>query len=86
MSDELMGIAFERETARTGEREGWLERFARSRVEAALVALEEGELVLTTGSGTATFRGDRAGPRGEITVVDPRAWNALAYRGVLGGA
>lgn len=81
-----MGIAFERECARSGEREGWLERFARSRVEAALGSLEEGELLITTGAGTASFRGARAGPRGEITVIDPRVWNALAYRGVLGGA
>ena len=81
-----MGLVMERQPERTRERGGWLERIARSRVEAALGALEEGELVLTTGTGTATFRGPHPGPRGEITVLDPRAWNALAFRGILGGA
>ena len=86
MSDDVMGRVMERQPERSRERGGWLERISRSRVEAALGSLEEGELVLTTGTGTATFRGAHPGPRGEITVLDPRAWNALAFRGVLGGA
>ena len=86
MSDELMGLVMERESEQVRDRGSWLERIARSRVEAALRTLDEGELVITTGAGTATFRGARPGPRGVLTVLDPRTWNALAFRGVLGGA
>lgn len=81
-----MGSLLERESGRSRERGGFLERFARGRVEAALGALEEGALFITTGSDTASYRGPRPGPRAEITVLDPRVWQALAFRGVLGGA
>ncbi|MFO0688316.1 MAG: cyclopropane-fatty-acyl-phospholipid synthase family protein [Myxococcota bacterium] len=69
-----------------GRAPGWLDRIARERVEASLRALEEGELAFTTATGTTTFQGRREGPRGAVTVHDPRAWRALAFRGVLGGA
>ncbi|MBY0401847.1 cyclopropane-fatty-acyl-phospholipid synthase family protein [Myxococcota bacterium] len=65
---------------------GWLDRIARSRVQAALGALEEGELALTDASGTTVFRGPRDGPRGAVVVLDVRAYRALAFGGVLGGA
>ena len=65
---------------------GWLARFARQRVERALRSIEEGELTLVTDGEPITFRGARPGPRGVVRVDDPRAFPALALRGILGGA
>lgn len=86
MSEEVLGRVVERDRSPIREAAGWLESFARRRVEQALAALEEGELSITTPSGTKTFRGARPGPRGALVVLDPRAWTSLAFRGVLGGA
>ncbi|MEZ4334053.1 MAG: cyclopropane-fatty-acyl-phospholipid synthase family protein [Myxococcota bacterium] len=86
MSGDVADWMVERRTRPIGEAGGWLEDLARRRVEAALAALEEGELAITTPAGTTTFRGARPGPRGALVVLDPRAWTSLALRGVLGGA
>ena len=72
--------------AAASEKASWLTQFARGRVEAALRSIDEGELVIATESGQATFRGPRPGPRGAVRVIDSRTWSALAFRGVLGGA
>jgi cyclopropane-fatty-acyl-phospholipid synthase len=74
------------ETTAPATAPGWLARFARQRVESALRTIEEGELVLVTDDQSVSFRGPRPGPRGVVRVVDPRAFPALALRGILGGA
>lgn len=80
MSDEVMT------TAAAPEKQDLRTRFARTRVESALRAIAEGELVVASGPCRASFRGERPGPRGTVIVDDARLWSALAFRGVLGGA
>ena len=74
-------------TTRTAEtKPGLLARVARGRVESALRAIDEGELVLEAGPDPVVFRGPRPGPRATVVVDDERLFAALALRGVLGGA
>lgn len=80
MSDDVMGW-----TTVPGKT-SWLTPLARGRVEAALRTIDEGELVVSSETGRVSFHGSRPGPRGSLHVIDPRMWNALAFRGVLGGA
>lgn len=65
---------------------GWLARLARGRVESALRAIGEGELVLEAGPDRSVFHGAQPGPRATVVVDDARLFGALALRGVLGGA
>ncbi len=80
----MSGEVMELPTARAST--SWLTRFARGRVEASLRSIAEGELAIATEAGRASFGGKRPGPRATVKIVDPRTWNALAFRGVLGGA
>jgi cyclopropane-fatty-acyl-phospholipid synthase len=80
LSDEVMT------TAEAAEKQDLVTRFARGRVESALRAIAEGELVIASGAGRTAFRGEGPGPRGTVIVDDARMWSALAFRGVLGGA
>jgi cyclopropane-fatty-acyl-phospholipid synthase len=66
--------------------EGLATRLARRAVVARLSALEAGDLLLVEGSEALRFGRDGDGRRAEVTVRDPRFWQAVALGGTVGAA